>query len=869
LRVTSTSSHGHGHGHGPSQDEPEKNWWQNLKCSRRGASSSIAILVYFSEEPSFMSATPFKLVPVTLATAMVVGAMASTAAWAQSAPAGAASTEATYNIDLPAQPLGNALNELARQAGLQLLVRRELVEGKQAPQVSAQLTARQALNRVLANSGLVATTEGASVVIRPAPQPQSSESVLPTVTVTAGADSAPGQPPLPFAGGQVARGARIGVLGDRDLFEAPVSVVGFTTETVLNQQARTMAEVLRNDTSVKITQNTNSAGTDDVFNLRGFLSASSAATYDGLAGLIGRSQALEGIERVELLKGPTAFVAGSALFSAGGMINFVPKRATDAPITQLTTRYYSDSVLGLHADVGRRFGDSNQFGVRVNGAYRDGDTPIDEVSKKNEVLDVALDYRGERLRAYFNADYSKAATRNYVGGTGIAADVAVPEAPDSRNNWAQTWGFAYPQTKHRLAGRLEWDFNEDWMGSLAYGQLDLRDGEYTSCSPTIVNSAGDVSYEGDCFRGGTQIDNTSLDARLAGRFTTGAINHRLTFGTARTKAEYGGPFEAFVPAGQTVNNIYNPIRYPVPGNVPAIAANAYAKNYEERARSFYVSDEIGFMDDRLLVTLGLRHVDFEFGDFDPSTGQRSAPATEKGATTPFVGVVYKLTPDLSVFGNLAEALEQGSTAPNDASVDNPGQVLPPQTSKQQEVGLKFNAGSFAITTSLFQIEKENAVTVNRQFGYFGQQRNRGLEISVFGEPTNGFRVLSGLTYLKTQQRNTTVGTTEGKEAIGVPKLQVQLGGELDVFHWLPGMTLTGGIAHQSKQFVDNTNSRSIPAWTRLDAGLRYATRVSGTPTIFRLNIENLTDRNYWGSVDRGFLYVAQPRTLSLSATFDF
>ncbi len=202
-------------------------------------------------------------------------------------------------------------------------------------------------------------------------------------------------------------------------------------------------------------------------------------------------------------------------------------------------------------------------------------------------------------------------------------------------------------------------------------------------------------------------------------------------------------------------------------------------------------------------------------------------------------------------------------------MDNPGQVLGPQISKQYEVGLKYNAGSFGITSSLFQIEKENAVTVDRQFGYFGQQRNRGLEVSVFGEPKNGFRVLSGLTYLTTKQLNTTVPATEGKEAIGVPRFQLQLGGELDVFNWLPGLTLTAVVAHQSSQFVDNTNSRSIPAWTRVDAGLRYATTVSGRPTTLRLNIENLTDNDYWGSVDRGFLYVGQPLTLSLSATIDF
>jgi iron complex outermembrane receptor protein len=234
-----------------------------------------------------------------------------------------------------------------------------------------------------------------------------------------------------------------------------------------------------------------------------------------------------------------------------------------------------------------------------------------------------------------------------------------------------------------------------------------------------------------------------------------------------------------------------------------------------------------------------------------------------------MGGLVKLMPGLSVYGNYAEALEQGSTAPNNATVDNPGQILPPQTSKQREIGVKYDAGTFGVTASVFEIERENAMTVNRVFGYFGQQRNRGLELNVFGEPLKGLRVLSGLTYLKSKQINTGVAGTEGKEAIGVPNYQVQLGGELDVFQWLPGLTFTAGVARHGTQFVDATNSRSIPAWTRVDAGARYATKIAGKATVWRLNIENLTDKNYWGSVDRGFFYVGQPRTVSLSATVDF
>lgn len=666
--------------------------------------------------------------PLVLAVAL---AMASTTALAQT-PSGSPTTQVQFTI--AAQPLGQALGDWAVQSRSQLIVQPELVAGKMAPAVSGSLAPRQALDRLLGGSGLVAEAQGSAVVVKRAPPPAASESLLPTVTVTAGAESFPGEPMPAYAGGQVARGGRIGMFGDRDIFETPFSITAYTRETIDNQQARTVVEVLRNDPSISIKQNANSGGSDDVFNIRGFLNSSTATLFDGLPGITGRSQVIEGIERIELLKGPTAFVNGSPTFSAGGMVNFVPKRAGDQDLTRLTTRYYADSVFGVHADVGRRFGEDKTFGIRANVALQDGNAPLDEVAKRKQVYDLSLDYRGDRFRVVADLEYNKSQTFNYLGGTGIAAGVPVPAAPKNTNNWAQAWGFDYPFDKKRVHTRAEWDFAPDWTASLAYGRLDQRDGDYIYCGSTIVNPAGDVSYDGDCYRGGTQGDSTSLDARVSGRFRTGFATHRLSVGTTRQVNEYAGPFVLFDIPGQTGSNIYNPVRYARPAipDVPYLG-----KNYEERVRTFYVGDEIGLLDDRLLVTLGLRRVEFGFGGFDENTGLRNEPETRKAANTPALGALYKLTPSLAVYGNYAEALEQGSTAPDNASVDNPGQVLSPQKSKQREGGFKFDAGAFALTLAAFQIEKANAVTVDRRFGYFGRQENAGLELSVFGERSRG------------------------------------------------------------------------------------------------------------------------------------
>ncbi|HVR52092.1 MAG TPA: STN domain-containing protein, partial [Pseudorhodoferax sp.] len=98
-----------------------------------------------------------------------------------------AQSAAPVAISIASQPLGQALNELARQAGLQLSFPAALVAGKTAPAVVGQLTARQALDRVLAGSGLAASLEGGEAVVRPvfAPQGPGGAAVLPAVTVTA------------------------------------------------------------------------------------------------------------------------------------------------------------------------------------------------------------------------------------------------------------------------------------------------------------------------------------------------------------------------------------------------------------------------------------------------------------------------------------------------------------------------------------------------------------------------------------------------------------------------------------------------------------------------------------------------------------
>ncbi len=249
-------------------------------------------------------------------------------------------------FDIGAGPLPQALVRFTEATGLQLFVDGNLTRGRQSPGVRGSMTPEAALSRLLDGTGLTyGFANPTTVTLLEAPR-GSGATQLPTINVQGKSETSStatiGELPPEYPGGQVARGGRIGALGNRDIFETPYSVVPLTRQIIDNQQARVVADVLKNDPTISIFQNANPAGTDDVWSMRGFLNASSQSAFDGLFGLNFRNPPLEQIERVEIFKGTNAMLSGNpGSLTVGGMVNFVPKRATDTPVTSLTTRYVS------------------------------------------------------------------------------------------------------------------------------------------------------------------------------------------------------------------------------------------------------------------------------------------------------------------------------------------------------------------------------------------------------------------------------------------------------------------------------------------------------------------------------------------------
>ena len=173
--------------------------------------------------------------------------------------------------------------------------------------------------------------------------------------------------PPAYAGGQVAAGGRVGLFGAMDFMDTPFNITSYTEELARNQQARSVADVLQNDPAVRVSKGFGNF--QELYVVRGFPVYSDDMTYNGLYGVLPRQfVAAELLERVEVFHGASAFLNGAAPGGSGvgGAFNLTPKRAPDAPLNRLTAGWTGDDEIYGAADLARRFGDNDAYGLRQN-----------------------------------------------------------------------------------------------------------------------------------------------------------------------------------------------------------------------------------------------------------------------------------------------------------------------------------------------------------------------------------------------------------------------------------------------------------------------------------------------------------------------
>ena len=680
--------------------------------------------------------------------------------------------------------------------------------------------------------------------------------------------------PSAYAGGQVARGGRAGILGNVDAMDTPFSSTNYTAELIANQQAISVADVLLNDPVVRVARGFGNF--QELYIIRGFPAYSDDMTYNGIYGILPREfVASEFMERVELMRGASAFLNGAAPGGSnlGGTINLVPKRAPSTPLTRVTAGWENASVFNGAVDVGRRFGEGDSTGVRANLAIRNGTTSVDDQKRDLKVASIGLDHKGDKLR--LSADLGYQDQKIDDPRPSVTPFGGIPKPPDATTNFGQPWTKTEEKQTFGVV-RAEYDFTHSLSGWAALGARDGKE----------FNVLANPSSAADGTTSSYRFDNEREDSVYSGEVgvrldvATGPVKHRLIASASlfslASKNAYG--FSNFF-AG-FAGDLYHPTVVAPPDATWFTGGKLSAplKTYSTDTHSWALADAMTMVDGKLMVTVGARSQSLKGETFDYNTGVRNS-TYDKDKVTPVGGIVWRPMNSLSVYANYIEGLVAGdvpSTVVNALPVSNGGIAQDPYQAKQLEAGVKYDGGSFGLTADVFQIKRAFGLYEPSGAGLIyradGEQRNRGVEFSMYGQASEHVRLLGGATILDAKYTRTQGGVLEGKDATGTPRTQANVNVEWDI-PGLEALTIDARAMYTSSQYADAANTLEVDSWTRFDLGARYAGMLGGRKIVYRLRINNVADTASWISVGgypgANYLVLGEPRTFSLSASYDF
>ncbi|QEI07482.1 TonB-dependent siderophore receptor [Pigmentiphaga aceris] len=806
---------------------------------------------------------PLQPAPLALALALAVSALA---AHAQGV---GAFNDTPVTISLRTQPLAEALNDWARQTRIQLIVQQALVAGKTAPAVSGSFTPMQALDRLLAGTGLSASVEGSAVIVRAA-GPQNT--TLKTVTIIAEVER---DATSEGTGSYAARAATITGMA-QSLKDTPQSVAVVTRQRLSDQNLDRYDDVVMKTPGVsRIFLNSGQSG----YSIRGF-SLSAAALVDGLqtagtfGGILGQAPDMATIDRVEVLRGAAGLQLGAG--DPAGAVNMVRKRPLAEKQLELTARVGSWGYKRGELDATGPLNDAGTLRGRAVVAYEDRNYFYDRATSKTPLVygvleaDIAPDTTvmgGVRHQRYDQTGVYVFAGLP-VSRNGI--DLNLPRSFSVGPAWS-----AYESGTDEVFAEIKHQFNADWKATFSVNTQEAKVHETNIVRGTRFTAGTSSMYANDSRY---DFDRTSFDLNVQGRVTLLGRQHELRVGAS--SADETRDYEA---ATVTYPGQFFDLSDPHQTRLatPRFGARALVNRFTTINRGVY-GNAVLHLADPLKLTLGGR-VSWYESNFDNAAGVRLSASKQTREVTPFAGLVYALNPQWSAYASYSDIFQ-----PQSSYMTASGSALDPALGSNYEMGVKGELFGGRMTTSaaIFQINQTGRYAVDPRYPTGGcpglsttglcyvnggKVRSRGLELEVAGELASGLQASASYTYTDAQyvrDRDAYGQPTarEGQAFAVVPRHIARA----YVSYNLPGVannwTVGGGVSAQSKTSGNDYDSilRQQPGRVVWDAQLRY--RIS-QDTSLALNVNNVFDKRYYND-EYGYRY-GEPRSAMLTLRSKF
>nr|CCM73855.1 Ferrichrome-iron receptor [Variovorax paradoxus] len=661
--------------------------------------------------------------------------------------------------------------------------------------------------------------------------------------------------------------ADISGFGDVPLRELPLSATVIDSQQLRASGARRLADLTQFDASV--TDAYNSAGYWDYLTVRGFV-LDNRFNYrrEGLPISAETSIPLDNKERVEILRGTSGIQSGTS--APGGLVNYVVKRPTEQDLRTVRIETNSRGSLLGAVDLGGRFGENREFGYRINVVSENLKPITHDLDGNRNLFSLAADWRITRDSVLeFEIEQSRKTQPSQAGYSLLGS--VLPRPVDPRINLNnQPW--SQPSVFKALTGTVRFSqaINSDWRWSAQIGQQRLKSDDRLAYA---FGCGAEGNYDRYCSDGTFDVydfrsDNerrtqTAGSLNLKGNVATGSVKHELGFGLLQSRVRNRFQDQAYNYAG--TGNIWGTAM--VPANPDATTPQT---NRDERSTELSAQDAIRW-NDRFTTWLGVRHTRLDRS----SIGNDGSNPTgyKQDVTTPWIAASYAIQPGLLAYASWGKGVESQVVPNRISQYANAGQALPALTSRQWELGLKGGNDAFNWQVAWFDISRP-MTNLDLCSGYCevrndGRAVHRGLEAGAQWNQ-GPWRLGGSIAVIDAKRRGSTENPAlNGQSPTNVPKEVLRAQAAYRVAS-VPGLEIAGQLSYEGRRNVLPDGSITLPSWTRVDAVLRYETRLRGVNTSWTLAVDNLFDRRYWKEspfqFSHVYLFPGAPRTLRLGVS---
>lgn len=651
---------------------------------------------------------------------------------------------------------------------------------------------------------------------------------------------------------------------DTPLLEIP-QAVNVVSPTVLKDQAATSLDDALSNVS-GITQGNTLGGTQDAIMRRGF-----GDNRDGSILIDGMKTAWphsfnDTTDRVEVLKGPASTLYG--ILDPGGMVNVVTKKPED----KFSATVYSKFTSWGGGREGAKSGfdvtgpiAGTDFSYRLIAEGQKSDYWRNFGHNNNWLLAPSLKWSGEDTEvtvSYMHEDYSVPFDRGTIFDltTGKAVNLSRRTRLDEQYN--------ITDGKSDLAKvNIDRELEGNWKLSLNYAYS--RD-EYSDNQARVTGynaKTGAVTRRADATQYATSYTH-AVRADLTGEVEIGGLQNDLLFGTSY---DYSDTLRTDMLRCKT-NSTFN-VNNPVYGKLAQCGTVSAADSDQVEqlsTASVYMQDSL-HLSDKWIAVGGMR---YQYYDNYAGKGRPFNANTdgEGGAFVPNGGLVYKLSPTVSLYANAAKTFRPQS------SIASYYGNLAPEEGTSYEVGTKLELmEGLSANIALYNSRKKN-VAYSETIGgesvvkTAGLVRSRGIEVDVAGQLTDHWQMIAsyGLTDAKVLEDPDYAGKQLPNVARNTGSLSLAYDfGEMN--NRGDTLKLGGGVRAVGKRAGMNDNSYYLPGYAVFDAFVAYTMKFERPMTV-QVNLKNLFDKTYYTSSIGSTNYanqVGEPFNVSVTASVKF